>query len=755
MLAVNGIVFGVAFILGLLCTANPWSWMGLVGLGVGIAICRWQSTRVLHPLLDPLRRGPTTFVWIIAVGLLLFAVGYGHIRSPHPSPKDISHIASQFQTQPTKPDVRVMGKVETLPRLTRSQKTQFRLNATRVSQVPNKSTAITATQVVVGQLYVTLRPELSQDLHPGQTVSVSGFLYRPKSATTPQGFDFSSYLARQGIFAGLKGETVEIQRPGWPWGGWALRRRIVQSQFRWLESPAGPLVSAMVMGGRAVDLPFEIKDAFVQVGLAHALAASGFHVSLVVAAVLTATRRLANTQKLLIGTATLILFGLLSGFAPSVLRAILMGIASLAALAAGRKTKPVGLLLVVAVVLLVLNPLWIWDLGFQLSFLATLGLIVTVPRLIQRLDWLPPTIATLVAVPLAATLWTLPLQLYSFGVVPLYSVIANVITTPLLAAITIGGFISGLAALIWPLAGSALAGVLYYPCHLLLAVVNTVGQLPGQTLALGTISIWQLVLLYGLLLAVWLWPWWQQRWTWAGLVAIALVVLPIWQVQAGRFQVTVFDTANLPMMVVQQPGATVLLNSGDRLTVTQTLIPFLQHQGVNQIDWAIATDLRPELQEGWAELQRRIPIQTFSAVSSHLRPITLNSKVQQLQPQQPVSLGNVEVTLLRFQPAVLQLRIEQHNWLLVSGGAPDQITWLQTAQLPAIQVLWWMGRSVPSELLDTLKPQVVILSARGMRGDAIAQLQQKTPQVYWTARDGSIQWTPGQEFETTLPAEAL
>ena len=691
---------------------------------------------------------------LVALAFVLLASGYGHLRIPKPGPKDISHMASQLQTQATQPKVRVLGKVETIPRLTRSHKTQFRLNTTRVTPDTEKSAAIASSHTVTGQLYVTLPPQQSQGLHPGQTISIDGFLYRPKPATTPQGFNFSSYLARQGIFAGLKGEEVKIQHSGWPWGGWALRQRIVDSQSHRLGSPEGPLVSAMVMGGRAVDLPFEIKDAFVQVGMAHALAASGFHVSLVVAAVLTVTGRLANTQKLIIGTATLILFGILSGFSPSVLRAILMGIASLTALAAGRRSKPVGLLLGVAVVLLVINPLWIWDLGFQLSFLATLGLIVTVPRLTQVLDWLPPTIATLIAVPLAATLWTLPLQLYAFGVVPLYSVLANVITTPLLAAITIGGFVSGVVALIWPWAGGALAWALFYPCHLLIALIKAVGQLPGQTLALGTISIGQLVLLYGLLLAVWLWSWWQQRQVLAGLMAFAVVILPIWQVQGHRFQVTVFDSPTLPMMVIQQPGATVLLNGGDRLTATQTLIPFLQRQGVNQIEWAIATDSRPQFQAGWTAIGRKIPIQRLSTMASTER-IELDAQTRplHLQPHQPIELGRIELTLLRYQPTVLQIRLDQQTWLLVGSISQDPHAWLQTTQLPDSQVLWWMGRSVPADVLTSLNPQIAILTAKGIRSEVIAQLQNKIPQVFWTARDGAIQWTPSQKFEPTLPNE--
>ncbi|MCZ0902100.1 ComEC/Rec2 family competence protein, partial [Microcoleus sp. HI-ES] len=97
--------------------------------------------------------------------------------------------------------------------------------------------------------------------------------------------------------------------------------------------------------------------------------------------------------------------------------AALMGFGTLFALVLNRQVKPLGLLLIAATILLLVNPLWIWDLGFQLSFLATLGLIVTTPPLMAKLDWMPPAIASIVVVPIAASVWVLPLLLYVFSVV--------------------------------------------------------------------------------------------------------------------------------------------------------------------------------------------------------------------------------------------------------------------------------------------------------------------------------------------------
>jgi len=119
---------------------------------------------------------------------------------------------------------------------------------------------------------------------------------------------------------------------------------------------------------------------------------------------------------------------------------------------------------------------------------------VTVPPLIKRLDWLPLAIAYLIAVPIAPY-GRCPATF--FGVVPLYSLVVNILATPVISY-SIGGIISAMAALIWPLAGSAIAWVLYYPSHS--EIVKFFCHLPGNSVAVGTISVLQLLVIYGLII---------------------------------------------------------------------------------------------------------------------------------------------------------------------------------------------------------------------------------------------------------------
>jgi competence protein ComEC len=751
-----------AYILGLLFTALPWGTLLLAGLGIVVALLRspqaLQRSRQWGILIPAVWwRSPPSWAWIAAGMVSLLAAFYLQLAQPYPAFNDVSRLVPSTQTSIA---AEVTGLVQSRPTLTRRGTAQIWLTAQRAT-VSQRST-----EAVSGNVFVTLPRKAAETIHFGQTVAIQGMLYKPQRVTRPHGFDFATYLAREGAFAGLKGTQIRVEREGSAWGGWAIRARIVRSLQQGTGPRTGALLGALVLGKDAADVPYDLKDAFIQSGLAHALAASGFQVSLILAVVLGLGRSLSTSGQVLLGATALLLYGLLSGAEPSIVRAIFMGFAGLLALWLQRKIRPVPTLLIIATVMLMAKPLWVWDLGFQLSVLATLGLIVTAPPLVAILDRLPPTLAAMISVPLAATLWTLPLQLYTFGVLPLYGLLANVMTALLLSVLTIGGFISSLAALLWPLLGSGLAWFLFWPTQLLIFIVQGVSQLPGNALALGKISFMQLLALYGCIVAVWLVPQCQKQWRLFTAIGLLLIVIPIWQTQTQRFVVTVFDQTRTPMMVIQHPKGTVVINSGDRLNASQSLVPFLQQEGINRIDWAIDTDATPTAQSGWMALLKKMPIQVLSrtipqatGAQSKLQP----KQQLEVNPQEPLTLGPIQMVLWRAQPATLELQIGPQRWLLVDSSTEADFTaWLTTVRLPPIQVLWWRGQPISPKLLEQLHPETLIFSGRRISEGAIASslgamtqresapLEQIVPNVFWTQRDGTIQWTSQQRFTGTI-----
>lgn len=443
------------------------------------------------------RLGPTSRQWLAAALISLVGAAYCQWRIPQPAVDDVSHHVPGIYS--------AYGEIVSLPQVNRSGKGKFWLKAHGI-QNRAKDADFVSRRPASGKLYVTAPLAKTENLYPGQTVKVTGRLYEPSNANAPGEFDFKAYLAKQGSFAGLSAKYIDdlssVDHP--PAGLWQVRQRIVNAQGRWLDEK-GTLVSAMVLGRRAVDLPYDLRDAFIEAGLAHTLAASGFHVALVLTLMLALLHwQPARTQAIGGSVALLVYIGL-TGLQPSVMRATVMGFGAMLGLALERKVKPLACLGLAAFLLLIWNPRWIWDIGFQLSVMATLGLMVMATALAKRLDWMPGEIATLLSVPIAAYIWTLPLQLYHFGIVPSYSIVLNIFATPLVTVISLGGFISAMVSLIWPLAGSAIAWLLAIPVQLLITLVNLFNQLPGNQLAVGNVSVWFVVIAYGLYGSITIW----------------------------------------------------------------------------------------------------------------------------------------------------------------------------------------------------------------------------------------------------------
>jgi competence protein ComEC len=769
----------LAYIVGLVSTIVPWIGFVLPLLGLVVAIIlqrqlrnlRRQAVKRKTQLPDGeqvvsnfWQTTPHPRVWLIAGIVGFFASVYLQMRVPFPGQNDVSKFAKSDDGSKQEQVVTVRGYVQNLPRLTRNKRGQFWLDAKLLDEINSDDGPANINKGVSGKLYVTVPLLQSTGIYPGQEISVTGVLYKPKPPINPGAFDFQEFLKKEGAFAGLSGRQVTFpdEKPKQGWGWWQVRARIVQAQVRWLGIPEGPLVSSMVLGSKAVDLPYDIRDLFVQAGLAHALAASGFQTSLILAVVLGLTRDSGSINRCILGGSALIIFALLAGFQPSVLRAVIMGFGALIALALERKVNTLGSLLIAATILLLFNPLWIWDLGFQLSFLATLGLIVTVPALLERLQWLPVAIASLIALPLAASIWTIPLQINIFGVLPVYSLLINIVTTPLISVISIGGIISALASVILPVLGSAIAWFLYYPTHWLIQVVEYFCELPGNSLAIGTISLWQLILIYVLFGMVWLLNWWKMRWWLAGLIAGSLVFVPVWQTQTTLFRVTVLATGTQPVLVVQEQGRVTLFNSGDDNTARFTVLPFLQQQGVNQVDWAIATDASGNTNTGWMDLLQRLPVRTFydysntqenvAAIQAIRKEVQQNGgRYQPLPVSQSVNAGSTEVQLINDEVPVLQFLIRGQTWLLIGNINPnEQKQLIKIGGLPKAEVLWWAGDSLSSELVKKVDPKVVIASSTRIDPKALLALGENNTKVFWTGRDGAIQWTPSAKFETVL-----
>jgi len=712
----NSVILGLAYILGLLST-------GLVDFSPQLN--RWQEVVIRIVILSLITLLTTIFIrrfwwqsppikiWLMGGLIAIFAVVYLEIRTPYPSANDISHLLKNNVVN----SIKITGSIISEIRLNRRENLQFWLEVKEftLKNLPTEKSA--------GKLYVTLPNLAENQVYPGQEITIKGLLYRPRRANNPSAFDFANYLARQGAFAGLKGEII-IDKKSPTWGVWQIRQRIVEAQIQGIGQEKGTLLSSITLGRQAVNLPAKITDLFIKTGLAHILAASGFHVAILLGFVLTITRNLSPKQQFIIALTILIIYGTLTGLQPSVLRAILMGIGALIGLLYNRQVNSLGSLLLAATILLLWQPLWIWDLGFQLSFLATLGLIITVPLLKNKIDYFPNLIAEPIAISLAATLWTMPLLMFTFNSIALYSIPINIITTPLVTLISLGGVFTAFLGLIYPPLGSISASILYYPLELLLQITTFFSLLPFSTYSTGKLSLGVMLIIYICLTLICFNIWFRQRWHLIGLFILTLILIPIIYQHLTLTQVTVLATKSQPVIIIQNRGNTLLINGEEPATARYTVLPFLRQEGINQIQGAITVNNSAQ----------------FSTISESI-PI---KKTLNLSQSEKFNLG--EITGQLIEKNLFKFQVKNQSWLwIVNPKIPVNLS-----QEFSPLVLLWQGSNLDKQWLESIRPQTAIAVTTNLSRNVRNQLRKAGIKTYWTGRDGAIQWTAKNGFQPFL-----
>jgi competence protein ComEC len=737
------LIFSLAFISG--CIASILSdWTGYFWAGGAVMLGLGIVTTIFLPIIFPvffryslIKR----WVWLVAGLIGCFASFYIQWRVPQPQPNDISKFAPLTQ-------VTVTGALLDSPMIAGSGRGKFTLGAREIKLRSGEK------KLVEGKLYTTLSLTQVTGLRPSQIVEITGNLYLPQIPDNPSGFDFRAFLRRSGIFAGLGGRNLNIITDPPAFGDWWIRSRMVQAHVLGAGMPEGALLSSLVLGNRTVDLPKDLKQTFIDVGLAAALAASGFQVSIILGTVLAICGNASDRLKFMAGTMSLLGFLILTGVSPSVLRAVVMGMGTLIGLVIGRQTRPAIGLTLAAVILLLIQPLWIWDLGFQFSFLATLGLVVSASAIAQKLEWLPPLMATLLSVPIAAYIWILPLQLFMFGKISAYSILANVLTTPFVSLGTIVGIVSGVLGVIYIPLGAVISWFLAAPMAFMISIVNWIHTLPGAVSSAGAIAMWQLLAGYGIILLIWLQPQVRKFWLPASLIFAMILFIPGAVTRAILFETLIISSDRTPIMLIQDRGKVALINSGDRELVNFTLLPILQKSGINQIDFAVATSSNRDISEGWEFIKSKpISIKNFSSLGELDRLTQSLAKsgtnIYTLKLNQPKAIApQTQIELIH--PNLIRIQTADTSWLLMTDAKPSaQKQFLnQTELFPKLKakILWWTGEDLLPEFINAVQPIMAIASnSRGDNTDisepTLSQLQTANIDVYQTSRDGAIQWT--------------
>jgi len=349
---------------------------------------------------------------------------------------------------------------------------------------------------------------LFPEIRYGETITAEGVLRYPEPFDIDEGrvFAYDAFLAKDGIYAIIPRAHVDVveerSTPGdHVWGAFSdLKFSGMNALSTALPEPHASLSSGLILGGKQ-GLGKELLDAFILTGLVHIIVLSGYNVMIVADAVLKVFGLFAKRYAALAAGVVITVFVLIAGAGAASVRAGIMAGIALFGRSTGRTYDAFRALVVAAVLMLVWNPLLLmYDPGFQLSFIATLGLIFGTPlteRWVKKVQ--PSFLREIIAATIAAQISVLPLLVYQNGLFSFVSLPANILVLPLVPVAMLLSALAGLAGALVP----ALAPFIGLPAYAVLSLIISLTEffagLPFAGITIPAFPFVFVVVLYALL----------------------------------------------------------------------------------------------------------------------------------------------------------------------------------------------------------------------------------------------------------------
>ena len=342
----------------------------------------------------------------------------------------------------------------------------------------------------------------------GGALTVSGILKKPEAFTTEfeRVFDYPGYLLAKGVeYQILSAKILEnkpAEAPSFLGSLYKLKHSFTSGLETLIPEPAVGLGEGLLLGIKQA-LGTELETAFRKTGIIHMVVLSGYNVMLVVAFVMLLFRKIKTTWlKTVLGIGAILSFALLVGLSATVVRASLMAILLLVTQAFNRQYLVLRSLFLVGVGMLLHNPyILIFDVGFQLSFLATLGLILVMPILQKWFYFLPDKfgVRDLALATIATEIAVLPILLYQIGELSLVAVVVNTLVLPMVPVAMFLTFVTGVVYFL----SFNLAWLISFPTYWSLTFINTIAlkfsAIPFSSVIFPVFPFYLVIILYALL----------------------------------------------------------------------------------------------------------------------------------------------------------------------------------------------------------------------------------------------------------------
>lgn len=338
----------------------------------------------------------------------------------------------------------------------------------------------------------------------GDMITVKGKLSLPESFETNGGrvFDYAGYLKSHNVSYLLPRAKLEILREekGTFFGYlYHSKKQFQEVLERIIPEPYAGLGEGVLLGVKRA-LGEDLEETFRRTGIIHIVVLSGYNIMIVVECIMfLLSFFFFPRMRMVIGIGVISLFALLVGLSATVVRASLMATLLIIARTTGRTYAVLRALIFAGVGMLILNPyLLVHDPGFQLSFLATLGLILLAPHIEVRLTQIPSMwgIREVIIATIATQIFVLPLLLYQMGLFSTVSVLVNALVLPMVPFAMLLTFLTGVCGLIVPILGYGIGFLAYLSLSYIVRIAQLFDAVPFAAIITPTFPFWIVIIAY-------------------------------------------------------------------------------------------------------------------------------------------------------------------------------------------------------------------------------------------------------------------
>jgi len=544
-------------------------------------------------------------LFFLLLSAFFFAVPYAYFRESYP-PEHLKNISQMFDYR----RVEITGVITEDPEIITS-----RGAAGIILEAESVKLRATPKINICGRVKVTLKEKIDYGaLNYGDRLTVYARFHAPAVPKNPGEFNYRKYLERKKIFllgsvdqeTGDSLEKIGVGHKN-PFVAWTIKMKhhLLKVIAATTPGEAAGLVQGVLLGEEEA-LSAERQQQFRDTGTFHILAVSGFNVALVVAAFFFILRLLKYGKKFSAATSIffVIIFCFITGCSPSVVRATLICVFALTAVLLERDADIVNLLALSALLMLFIDPNTLFDIGFQLSYISTLGLILLASKIQKYIGFLPTWLGGALAVTLAAQLFVAPVTVYYFNYFSTLTLPANLCLAPFVWFSTVAGFLQAAAGTLFLPLGSAIGFVNAFSVKAMFVVVEFFSGFSFSIYRFSSPGLLFFFVYYiSVLLLIYFKDLYQERPAFT-VVLLALLSVLVWFkvfTPAAEMEINIMALrSGKAVLVYAGKEAAVLYSEGkvDSYEVGRKILPLLHKKGVNRLSLLIySAELKDYLTE--------------------------------------------------------------------------------------------------------------------------------------------------------------